>query len=87
MTTKIIYLRRKDTGKPFFNPFYYKCVDKDYLQVMKDEIEINSGEDFHDNVSFIKNKLEEEQWEEITREQFDAFYKKTVSRINQISKL
>ena len=68
-------------------PNYYKVVEEKYLEVNTTDILVNKNEDFHDNVSFIKNKLCSGQWEEITRKEFDAFYKKTVSKINELSKL
>ena len=85
---KIIYLKNTNEGKlGFFNPYFYKCIDNDYLTVTEESIYIDGGDDFHDNVSFIKEKLCERQWEEITREEFDDFYKETTEKINNLSKL
>ena len=77
-------------NKPDF-PFSYTCmwkvIDKgkhtETVQVTEDSIEIEKHEDFLDQVVFIKNTLCEERCEEITREEFDEFYIKTVERINK----
>lgn len=90
---KTIYLQdTKNDDLPFFNPYFYKVVEVNKeltktLQVTKDSIELGTDEDFHNQVSFIKNKLCENSFDEISREKFDDFYKKTVEKINNYSKL
>jgi hypothetical protein len=93
---KIIYLKnsKKPSGYLYF-PCYWKVVENDdkntvVLTVQKETINFEKDDDFHDAVSFIKNKLCDsnigsEGWEEISREQFDEFYKKTVEKLNVIS--
>ena len=99
-TTRIIYLKnkpREDTSLYF--PNYYKVVETDEMEnsakvltVDKNTINFEASEDFFEEVSFIKNTLcvgniGSDGCEEITREDFDAFYKKTISRINNLSSL
>lgn len=82
----IIYLKNtKGPETAMYFPYFYKVVDENYMTVTENSIQVEIGEDFHDNVSFIKNKLCDELWSEISREEFDEFYKKTISLINKTS--
>ena len=92
---KTIYLKSLPNEKylSFQNPYFYKVLEVSVdnvqtLTVTKDEIETEKDEDFHEQVSFIKNTLcKDSGCVEITRQEFDAFFIKTVEKINELSKL
>lgn len=96
--SRIIYLKnipKESTG--FFFPHYWKVIDlgdekSKILFVSNEEIETSKNDEFFDEVSFIKNKLckgniGSDGCKEVTRQEFDEFFKKTVAIINELSKL
>jgi hypothetical protein len=55
------------------------------MQVTKDSIQVDDDDDFHAQVSFVKKTLcEDEGHKEINRQEFDDFFKVTVSKINNL---
>lgn len=84
----------KEKGVMYF-PNYWKVIETSekkckVLSIQKETINFEDSDDFFEEVSFIKNKLcadniGSDGCEEISREKFDAFYKKTVEKINKIS--
>lgn len=85
---RTIYLESQPTHA-FSQPYYYKIIELDKettstITVTKDSIDMNKDEDFFDQVSFIKNKLCEGASLEITQEQFESFYYKTLEKINYV---
>lgn len=93
---RTIYLRTKPGTENawLYNPYYWKVVSAEedkalVVQVTRDSFELSEGEDFFEEVSFIKNELSNgigsEGVEEITRDQFDDFYKQTVFKLNSLT--
>lgn len=91
MENKVIYLRELPNQRYgwIHNPYFYKVSqqpngDCKVVTVTENSIEVEEKEDFFDSVGFVKNTLcKENGCEEITRAQFDEFYKKTISLINK----
>ena len=87
---RVIYLKNKPDF-PMSFPYYWKVFQKDdettfVLTIKEESIEVEKQEDFFEHVSFIKNTLcSDSECVEITQEEFDEFYKKTVDKINIIS--
>lgn len=85
---RTIYIKN-NANTPFTFPYFYKVIEINSgttktLTVTQDTIETESEEDFFEQVSFIKNTLcKDTGAEEITREEFDAFYMETVNKINK----
>ena len=90
---KTVYLRNVPTHNSWlYFPNYYKVVHtgKDEsvtIQVSQEGIEIKEGDDFFDEVHFIKSKLCENSCDEITRQDFDKFYIETINKINKYSNI
>ena len=93
---RIVYLKNiSNEDSPFNFPHYWKVIDGEKtktLFVSETNIETETDDDFFEQISFIKNKLCDNKLssygcEEITKEQFDAFFISTVSKINELSKI
>ena len=91
---RVIYIKNVQSEKnSMYFPCYWKVTEDVCMTVEPNKIEVEDHEDFFDQVSFIKNTLCYEDRigcdgaKEITREEFDEFYKKTVELINKASKL
>jgi hypothetical protein len=91
---RTIYLKNKPMkNHPFYNPYFYKVVEVDKettetLTVTKTDIAVNIDEEYHHQVAFITDVLcSDSGYEEITRQEFDDFFIKTVGKINEISAL
>lgn len=93
---RVIYLRDMPGGKNAWlhHPYYWKVteISKEKctrIFVTKDSIEFGEEEDFFEEVSFIKTTLCKNKTgsqggcEEISREEFDAFYIKTINKLNE----
>ncbi len=96
---RIVYLKNlPKEGSSMYIPCYWKVIEgigeekTSTLFVTKTNIEAEEDEEFFEQISFIKNKLCENNigpqgCEEITKEKFDAFFINTVSKINELSKI
>lgn len=86
---KTIYLKQIPNF-PFLSPCFWKVTKTDngcaVLTVTESTIETSIEDDFFEEVHFIKNTLcEDKECKEISREQFDKFYAKTIKIINELS--
>jgi len=90
---KTLYIKNTIDNKFFVSYYFYKIVEINdektlMMTVTNDSIELDKHEEFHDAVSFVKNKLcSGSKVEEVTRKEFDDFYKSTVEKINKLSSL
>ncbi|WP_372938625.1 hypothetical protein [Seonamhaeicola sp.] len=85
---RTIYLKSIPTNS-FSQIYYYKIVEIDKtttmtMTVLKDSIDIDKDEEFFDQVSFIKNKQCEGNSVEITNDEFNEIYNRTLSKINNV---
>ena len=86
---RTIYLKHEPE---FTQPWYYKIIELKEdetltLAITEDSVSIDKDEDFFAQVGFVKNKLCNNSSIEITREEFDDAYKKTVEQLNILTSL
>ena len=86
---KTIYLKQIKKFD-FLNDYYYKVVElpdgsSETIEVCDDTLSISNDDDFYSQIAFIKAKLCEGNCSEVTRDEFDGFYKRVVTKINQLS--
>lgn len=84
---RVIYIK-SIPEHAFSMTWYYKIIElnKELTQtlvVTKDHIQLNEDEEFFAQVSFIKNKQCDDSSEEISKEEFEEYYTKTLTKINQ----
>lgn len=93
---RIVYLKNlPKEGCSMYFPQCWKVVDGEKaktLFVSETNVEVETDDDFFEQISFIKDKLCEntigsQGCKEITKEQFDDFFISTVSKINELSKI